>query len=105
MEESDSGTLITLHAAKGLEFPVVFINGLEEGILPHMRSIESGNPEQLEEARRLCYVGLTRRQLHLSLERAFRRAFRGHNPPSPFFSDIPQNLGSQTPTASRREIY
>ncbi len=92
MEDSDSVTLITLHAAKGLEFPVVFMIGLEEGILPHMRSLESGDPEQLEEERRLCYVGMTRAKNHLYLVRAFRRAFSGHHPPSRFLSDIPPQL-------------
>jgi DNA helicase-2/ATP-dependent DNA helicase PcrA len=105
MEESDTVTLITLHAAKGLEFPVVFINGLEEGILPHMRSIESGNPEQLEEERRLCYVGMTRAKLHLYLVRAFRRPFSGHNPPSRFLSDIPSQLVKHTQRASQREMF
>jgi DNA helicase-2/ATP-dependent DNA helicase PcrA len=105
MEEANSKvTLITLHAAKGLEFPVVFIVGLEEGILPHMRSIESGNPEQLEEERRLCYVGMTRAKLHLYLVRAFRRAFSGHNPPSRFLSDIPPQLVSHTQRATQREM-
>ena len=105
MEESDSVTLITLHAAKGLEFPVVFIIGLEEGILPHMRSFESGNPEQLEEERRLCYVGMTRAKQHLYLVRAFRRAFSGHNPPSRFLSDIPPQLVAHTQRASQREMF
>ena len=105
LEESDSITLITLHAAKGLEFPVVFMVGLEEGILPHMRSIESGNPEQLEEERRLCYVGMTRAKRHLYLVRAFRRAFSGHNPPSRFLSDIPPNLVAHSQRGSQREMF
>ena len=105
MEESDSVTLITLHAAKGLEFPVVFMVGLEEGILPHMRSLESGNPEQLEEERRLCYVGMTRAKQQLYLVRAFRRAFSGHNPPSRFLADIPPNLVAQSQRASQPQMF
>ncbi len=105
MEESDSVTLITLHAAKGLEFPVVFILGLEEGILPHMRSIESGNPEQLEEERRLCYVGMTRAKERLYLLRAFRRPFSGHNPPSRFLADIPPHLVKAGQRASQRQMF
>ncbi len=95
-ERADSVTLITLHAAKGLEFPAVFIIGVEEGILPHVRSLESGNPEQLEEERRLCYVGMTRAKHHLYLVRAFRRAFSGHHPPSRFLADIPLHLVAQS---------
>ena len=102
-EKADAVTLITLHAAKGLEFPVVFIVGLEEGLLPHMRSLESGDPAQLEEERRLCYVGMTRAKEHLYLIRAFRRSFGrtgagfggGHNPPSRFLADIPSELIAQ----------
>ena len=95
-DKADAVTLITLHAAKGLEFPAVFIVGLEEGLLPHMRSLESGDPAQLEEERRLCYVGMTRAKHHLYLVRAFRRAFSGHNPPSRFLADIPPDLIAQS---------
>jgi DNA helicase-2/ATP-dependent DNA helicase PcrA len=105
MEESDSVTLITLHAAKGLEYPVVFMVGLEEGILPHMRSLESGDPAQLEEERRLCYVGMTRAKAHLYLVRAFRRAFSGHHPPSRFLSDIPPQLVSVAQKGAQRQMF
>lgn len=85
-----SVTLMTLHAAKGLEFPVVFIAGMEEGIFPHSRVYESG-PSELEEERRLCYVGMTRarEELHLSYA-ASRLQFgqRGYNPPSRFIADM-----------------
>jgi DNA helicase-2/ATP-dependent DNA helicase PcrA len=89
-EKADAVTLITLHAAKGLEFPVVFIVGMEEGLLPHMRSYD--DPAQMEEERRLCYVGMTRAEERLYLVRAFRRTFGGHNPPSRFLADIPPDL-------------
>jgi DNA helicase-2/ATP-dependent DNA helicase PcrA len=89
-ERADAVTLITLHAAKGLEFPVVFIVGMEEGLLPHMRSYD--DPSQMEEERRLCYVGMTRAKERLYLVRAFRRSLGGHNPPSRFLADIPSDL-------------
>ncbi len=92
-ESEDSVTLITLHQSKGLEFPAVFIVGLEEGLLPHSRSMES--EDQLEEERRLCYVGVTRAQQRLYLLRAFRRGFMGRSGPtfaSRFLRDIPQGL-------------
>ena len=89
-EKADAATLITLHAAKGLEFPVVFIVGTEEGLLPHMRSYD--DPNQMEEERRLIYVGMTRARRRLYLVRAFRRSFGGHNPPSRFLADIPSHL-------------
>src|SRR5207244_7074093 len=104
-------TLITLHAAKGLEFPVVMIVGLEEGLLPHIRSFES--PDQMEEERRLAYVGVTRAKDRLYLLRAFRRAqmgTSGHNPPSRFLKDLPPELvhvaqagveGTQRPSLAR----
>ena len=92
-ESTDSITLITLHQAKGLEFPVVFIVGLEEGLLPHSRSMES--EEDLEEERRLCYVGVTRAERKLYLLRAFRRGLMGRSGPtlpSRFLRDIPYDL-------------
>lgn len=86
-------TLMTLHSAKGLEFPVVFIVGLEEGIFPHSRSL--WDKEQLEEERRLMYVGVTRAKEVLYLSYASKRLFYGEtssNSPSRFLSDIPENL-------------
>jgi len=92
-ERADAATLITLHQAKGLEFPVVFIIGMEDGILPHIRSFD--DPDQMEEERRLCYVGITRAEKKVYLVRAFRRSFMGSsniNPPSRFLQDIPPHL-------------
>jgi DNA helicase-2/ATP-dependent DNA helicase PcrA len=91
--EPDAVTLITLHAAKGLEFPVVFIAGMEEGVLPHMRSFD--DPRQMEEERRLAYVGITRAEDLLYLTRAYRRFTMGGammHPPSRFLTDIPVEL-------------
>ena len=94
LDESARGvTLITLHQAKGLEFPVVFIVGMEEGVLPHFRSFD--DPDQMEEERRLCYVGITRAKQKVYLVRAFRRSLMGGstvNGPSRFLSDIPARL-------------
>jgi DNA helicase-2/ATP-dependent DNA helicase PcrA len=92
-EKVDTVTLITLHQAKGLEFPVVFIVGMEDGILPHFKSID--DPAQLEEERRLCYVGITRAKKKVYLVRAFRRHLMGSsavNKPSRFLLDIPAHL-------------
>jgi DNA helicase-2/ATP-dependent DNA helicase PcrA len=92
-ERADAATLITLHQAKGLEFPVVFIVGMEDGILPHIRSFDDA--DQMEEERRLCYVGITRAKKHVYLVRAFRRSFMGSsniNHPSRFLQDIPSHL-------------
>ncbi|HUC94410.1 MAG TPA: UvrD-helicase domain-containing protein [Candidatus Saccharimonadales bacterium] len=86
-------TLMTLHAAKGLEFPVVFIVGMEEGLFPHSRSLMDTN--QLEEERRLAYVGITRAKEVLYLTYASSRLYFGErisNPPSRFIMDIPENL-------------
>jgi len=94
LDESQLGvTLITLHQAKGLEFPVVFIVGMEEGVLPHFKSFD--DPDQMEEERRLCYVGITRAKRKVYLVRAFRRSLMGGstvNGPSRFLSDIPAHL-------------
>jgi superfamily I DNA/RNA helicase len=96
-QRKDAVTLITLHAAKGLEFPVVFIAGLEEGILPHSRSLES--QQELEEERRLAYVGITRAMHRLYLVRAIRRSFYGgsnYQEPSRFLEEIPRELLATT---------
>ena len=99
-------TLMTLHAAKGLEFPLVFLAGLEEGLFPHSRTLN--NPEELEEERRLCYVGMTRAMNTLILTRAhYRRRYGNDAPemsiPSRFIEEVPsaliENLGGR-PAAS-----
>ena len=94
MEESEeSVTLMTLHSAKGLEFPAVFLVGMEEGIFPSYRSI--GEPKELEEERRLCYVGITRAKNYLYLTCAKQRTMFGStscNPVSRFLKEIPQEL-------------
>jgi len=92
-EKVEATTLITLHQAKGLEFPVVFIAGMEEGLLPHRRSME--DPDELEEERRLCYVGVTRAKQRVYLLRAYRRNLFGGSSatiPSRFLEDIPPHL-------------
>ena len=92
-ETPDVVTLITLHQTKGLEFPVVFITGMEEGVSPHIRSFD--DPAQMEEERRLCYVGMTRAKKKLYLTHALHRNLAGRsaaNPPSRFLQDIPSHL-------------
>ncbi len=86
-------TLMTLHTAKGLEFPVVFLTGLEDGIFPHMRAMT--DPVELAEERRLAYVGVTRARQRLYLSRAITRSAWGapsYNPPSRFLADVPEDL-------------
>ena len=86
-------TLMTLHTAKGLEFPVVFLTGLEDGVFPHLRSL--GDPKELEEERRLAYVGITRARERLYLSRAITRSAWGqpqYNPPSRFLDEVPASL-------------
>jgi DNA helicase-2/ATP-dependent DNA helicase PcrA len=102
-EDPDAPTLLTLHAAKGLEFPIVFITGLEEGILPHSRSIDDA--EELAEERRLFYVGLTRAKDQLYLSHAFRRTVFGDSDvssPSRFLNEIPTELVTGGSAKERR---
>ena len=92
-DDQDAPALMTLHSAKGLEYAVVFIIGLEEGLFPHARALE--DPAQMEEERRLCYVGITRAKQCLYLVNAFRRTTYGNseaNDPSRFLADIPREL-------------
>jgi DNA helicase-2/ATP-dependent DNA helicase PcrA len=93
LDDSGYFTLMTIHNAKGLEYPVVFLAGLEEGVFPHMRSL--GEPDQLEEERRLAYVGITRAQDQLYLTLATKRSLWGganYNSPSRFLKEIPRSL-------------
>jgi DNA helicase-2/ATP-dependent DNA helicase PcrA len=102
VEDTDVVTLMTLHNAKGLEYPAVFLTGLEDGVFPHMRSL--GDPKELEEERRLCYVGITRAEQRLYLTRAWSRNMWGqnnYNGPSRFLSEIPENLTSKAKRVRR----
>ena len=92
-DEDSAVVLMTLHSAKGLEYPAVFLVGMEDGVFPHMRSM--GEPDELEEERRLAYVGLTRAQQRLHLTHAWSRMLFGstqYNPPSRFLDEIPAEL-------------
>ncbi|MDO4927485.1 MAG: UvrD-helicase domain-containing protein [Corynebacterium sp.] len=92
-EDNQLVTLMTLHTAKGLEFPVVFLVGWEDGLFPHMRALQ--DPKQLAEERRLAYVGITRARKQLYLTRAMMRSMWGRsdsNPPSRFLEEIPEDL-------------
>ncbi|QLH22436.1 DNA helicase PcrA [Streptomyces sp. Rer75] len=110
-DEDEEGTgvitLMTLHTAKGLEFPVVFLSGMEDGVFPHMRAL--GQTKELEEERRLAYVGITRARERLYLSRSTMRSAWGqpaYNPPSRFLEEIPdqyvqwRRTGPATPSAS-----
>lgn len=102
LEDGRSVTLMTFHNAKGLEYPVVFLTGLEDGIFPHMRSL--GDPKELEEERRLCYVGITRAEKRLYLSRAWSRNMWGqnnYNGPSRFLAEIPDHLTKQVKRVRR----
>jgi DNA helicase-2/ATP-dependent DNA helicase PcrA len=111
LDEANHVTLMTMHSAKGLEFPVVFIVGMEEGIFPHSRALN--DPVELEEERRLAYVGITRARERLSLSHAWSRSLYGntqYNPPSRFLNEIPDELIEREGNAdsgedSRRYAY
>ncbi len=108
----DAVTLMTLHAAKGLEFPVVFMIAMEEGILPHVRAFES-DPAELEEERRLCYVGMTRARQELHISYSYSRlqfGQRAYNTPSRFIEDMGSQIShlSQEPQllgARQQEVF
>jgi DNA helicase II / ATP-dependent DNA helicase PcrA len=105
-EGKNAPTLLTLHAAKGLEFNTVFIVGLDDGILPHSRSFDE--PEAMEEERRLFYVGITRAKDRLYLLRALRRGGRGYSEetiPSRYLEDIPPELLSGNTRNGRRQVH
>ena len=98
-------TLMTLHTAKGLEFPAVFLTGMEDGVFPHLRTL--GDPGELAEERRLAYVGITRAQQRLFLSRALARSAWGApqwNPPSRFLEEIPPDLVTWTGETARRSF-
>ena len=94
-DEGNSVTLMTLHSAKGLEFPIVFLVGMEEGIFPGYRTISSGDPNEMEEERRLCYVGITRAKEYLFFTCSKRRTIFGstsYNEVSRFIKEIPKDM-------------
>jgi DNA helicase-2/ATP-dependent DNA helicase PcrA len=106
IEEGNAPTLLTLHAAKGLEFGAVFIVGLDDGILPHSRSFDE--PEQMEEERRLFYVGITRAKDKLYLVRSIQRGGRGsfeETYPSRFMDDVPADLIAGRTRTGRAPSY
>ena len=108
-DEQSKVTLMTMHNAKGLEFPVVFVVGMEDGVFPHHRSL--GDPDEMEEERRLCYVAMTRAEQRLYLTCAWSRTLFGGtnaNPPSRFLREVPPELvedrSSERGQASRRAV-
>ncbi len=104
--DDDQVVLMTLHSAKGLEFPVVFLAGVEEGIFPHTRALTE--PDELEEERRLAYVGITRARDRLFVTHAWTRSLYGstqYNPPSRFLDEIPGELVESRGNVSGRSSY
>lgn len=105
-EDSDYVVLMTLHSAKGLEFPEVYLTGLEDGLFPSYMSIDSDDPTEIEEERRLCYVGITRARENLTLTCARRRMVRGetrYNQMSRFLREVPMQLLSTGGTVMKDE--
>ncbi len=99
-EDDNRVLLMTLHSAKGLEFPVVYLSGMEDGVFPGQMSIDSGDEDDMEEERRLAYVGITRAKKELIITCAKSRMLRGetkYNPVSRFVREIPENLLDQKP--------
>ena len=106
-ETSDYVILMTLHSAKGLEFPEVYMVGMEDGIFPSYMTVSEGDLEELEEERRLCYVGITRAMENLTLTCARRRMIRGevqYNKMSRFLKEIPVHLFGNKIKAEREEL-
>ena len=106
LDDNDRVVLMTLHSAKGLEFPAVFLVGMEEGVFPHSRALTE--PVELEEERRLAYVGITRAHKRLFLAHAWSRQLFGstnYNPPSRFIDEIPAELIEQVGAVSGRSTY
>ena len=106
LDEEDQVVLMTLHSAKGLEFPVVFIVGAEEGVFPHNRALTE--PDEMEEERRLAYVGITRAMNRLFISHAWSRMLFGstqYNPPSRFLEEIPDSLVESKGNVTGRSSY
>jgi len=106
LDAEDQVVLMTLHSAKGLEFPAVFIVGAEEGIFPHTRALTE--PDEMEEERRLAYVGITRAMRRLFISHAWSRMLYGstqYNPPSRFLAEIPDSLVESKGNVTGRSSY
>jgi DNA helicase-2/ATP-dependent DNA helicase PcrA len=106
LDDDDQVVLMTLHSAKGLEFPAVFITGVEEGVFPHIRALTE--PDEMEEERRLAYVGITRAMQRLFISHAWSRMLFGttqYNPPSRFLDEIPEQLVEAKGNTTGRSSY
>ncbi len=106
LDDDDQVVMMTLHSAKGLEFPAVFITGVEEGVFPHNRALTE--PEEMEEERRLAYVGITRAMSRLFISHAWSRMLFGntqYNPPSRFLDEIPSDLIESKGNTTGRSSY